>query len=92
MLYIFLFMAVKETIMGITGLLSIRYSGEVYGADWHGKLTTCSLYGMMLVHIVWYKIPNNVSDILLIVVAGVMLISLTLYCSRNMDRIKKNKR
>lgn len=92
MLYIFLFMAVKETLMGITGLLSIRYSGEVRGADWHGKLTTVMLYAMMLVHIVWYAIPISVSNILLIVVAGVMLISLTLYCSRNMELVKKNKK
>lgn len=90
-LYIFLFMAVKETIMGITGLLSIRYSGEVHGADWHGKLTTCSIYAMILLHIIWYEIPLNVSNTILIVVAGVMLISLTLYCSRNLEKIKKNK-
>lgn len=92
MLYIFLFMAVKETIMGITGLLSIKYSGEVHGADWHGKLTTVMLYAMMLVHIVWYGIPDTVSNILLMVVASVMLISLTLYCSHNMEIVKKNKR
>ena len=92
MLYIFLFMAVKETIMGITGLLSIKYSGEVHGADWHGKLTTVMLYAMMLVHIVWYDIPDTVSNILLMVVASVMLISLTLYCSHNMEIVKKNKR
>lgn len=92
MIYIFLFMAVKETIMGITGLLSIKYSGEVHGADWHGKLTTVMLYAMMLVHIVWYQIPSTVSHILLMIVAGVMLISLTLYCSHNMEIVKKNKR
>lgn len=92
MIYIFIFMAVKETVMGITGLLSIRYSGEVHGADWHGKLTTVMLYAMMLTHIVWYNIPRNVSDILLLVVAGIMLVSLTLYCSRNVEMIKKNKK
>lgn len=91
MIYIFLFMAVKETLMGITGLLSIRYSGKVYGADWHGKLTTVMLYAMMLVHIVWFQIPTMVSDILLILVAGIMLISLTLYCSHNMEIVKRNK-
>lgn len=92
MLYIFLFMAVKETIMGITGFLSIRYSGEVHGADWHGKVTTVMLYAMMLVHIVWYAIPVNVSNILLMIVAAIMLISLTLYCSRNMELVKKNRK
>lgn len=91
MIYIFLFMAVKETLMGITGVLSIRYSGKVHGADWHGKLTTVMLYAMMLIHIVWFQIPTMVSDILLILVAGIMLISLTLYCSHNMEIVKRNK-
>ena len=92
MLYIFIFMAVKETVMGVTGLLSIKSSGEVHGADWHGKLTTVLLYTMMVTHIVWYSIPMNVSDIMLMSVGAVMLISLTLYCSRNVEMIKKNKK
>lgn len=92
MLYIFIFMAVKETVMGVTGLLSIRLSGNVEGADWHGKLNTVLLYAMMLTHIVWYNVPKNISEILLMIVAAVMLISLTLYCSRNVRVIKKNKK
>ena len=92
MLYIFIFMAVKETVMGVTGLLSIKSSGQVHGADWHGKLTTVMLYAMMVTHIVWYNIPKNVSEILLLVVGAVMLVSLTLYCSHNVEVIKKNKK
>lgn len=91
MIYLFILMAIKETLMGITGALSIRYSGEVRGADWHGKLTTCMIYAMMLAHIVWYSIPTYVSDILLVVVAGVMLFSLALYIVRNVEMIKNNK-
>lgn len=91
MTYIFIFMAVKETLTGITGLLSIRFSGKVDGADWHGKLTTVMLYAMMLTHIVWFDIPFRVSNILLMTVGAVMLISLTLYCSRNIDAIRRNK-
>lgn len=89
MIYMFLLMFVKETVMGITGLLSIRYSGEVKGADWHGKLTTVLLYLMMVVHIVWYGIPLHVSDIILAVVATVMVLSLIMYCMRNIEMIKK---
>lgn len=91
MIYLFILMAIKETLMGITGILGIRYSGEVRGADWHGKLTTCMIYAVMLTHIVWYGIPKNVSDILLIVVACVMLVSLMLYITRNVKMIKNNK-
>lgn len=88
MIHLFVLMAVKETVMGITGALSIKYSGKVNGADWHGKLTTCMLYGMMLLHIIWVDIPRDITHILLIVVAGVMILSLVLYCVRNIKMIK----
>lgn len=91
MIYLFVLMAIKETLMGVTGLLSIRRSGEVHGADWHGKFTTCMLYAMMVVHILWAEIPKNISDILIIVVAGVMLFSLALYVMGNVKRIKDAK-
>ncbi len=91
MIYLFVLMAVKETLMGVTGLLSIRSSGEVQGADWHGKLTTCLLYGMMLVHIVWHGITTQVSDLLLSFVACAMLFSLIMYVMRNVHVIKEHK-
>lgn len=92
MIYLFILMAVKETIMAITGTLAVRSSGEVLGADWHGKLTTCAIYAMMLVHIIWYDIHAYVSDILLVIVAGIMIFSLTLYSMRNMKLIKAHKK
>lgn len=92
MLYMFFLMAAKETVMGITGALSVKYSGEVHGADWHGKLTTCMIYAMMLIHIVWYEIPVHVSDVLLVIVAGVMVFSLVRYVMRNVKMIKEHKK
>lgn len=88
MIYLFALMAIKETFMGVTGLFSIRRSGEVHGADWHGKLTTCMLYAMMVVHIIWSDIPSSTSDILIVVVACVMVVSLVLYVMRNVKMIK----
>lgn len=91
MFYLFILMALKETMMGITGLIRIRRSGEVYGADWHGKLNTCLLYAVLLVHIVWYNIPIKVSYILLTAVACVMILSLALYVSANVKMIKRGR-
>ena len=90
MIYLFILMAIKETLMGVTGLLGIRRSGEVHGADWHGKLTTVLLYTVLFLHVVWYSIPTKVSNVLLIVVAGMMLISLTLYVLKNLKLMKKS--
>lgn len=88
MIYLFILMAVKETVMGITGLLGIRRCGKVHGADWHGKLTTCVIYAMLFLHILWYNIPLRVSDILLVVTAGIMIFSLVMYVAKNLKLMK----
>lgn len=76
-------LVIKETFAGITGLLAIRKLNKVLGADWHGKVTTFSLYGMMLIHLVWYNISDEASRILIGACTVVMLLSETLYGIRN---------
>lgn len=44
--------AIKEFTMGITGLLVIRKTGKVYGADWHGKVNPFLLYLIIAIHVV----------------------------------------
>ncbi len=88
MLYLFLFMSVKEIVTAVTGIIGINKSGEVKGALWHGKLSTCMLYAMMIVHILWYDIPGYVSDIFVLLTAGVMGMSFVLYVIRNIKLMK----
>lgn len=76
-------LVIKETFAGITGLLAIRKLNKVLGADWHGKVTTFSLYGMMLIHLVWHNISDEASRILIGACTVVMLLSETLYGIRN---------
>ena len=92
MIWMFVLMFVKEMIMGITGLLSIKYSGSVHAADWHGKIVTVLLYGMMVLHLVWFDIPMEVSNIVLLICAVMMIISLALYTLHNVRRIQENKK
>lgn len=89
MLWMFILMFVKELIMGITGVLSVKYTGEVYGANWHGKVTTVVLYFVMVIHMLWAEMPMAVSYILSLICAMVMMISLYLYASYNVKQIKK---
>ena len=91
MIYLFVLMALKETMMGITGLIRIRKSGEVHCADWHGKVNTCLIYAMLLLHIVWYNIPKTISDISMAIVAAMMILSMVLYVSANIKMIKKGR-
>ena len=82
-------LAVKETFAGISGLLVIRRTGMVPGAQWHGKLTTLMLYGMMILHLVWQEIPRWASNVLNVGCIGMMLLSLVLYGQRNIRLLRQ---
>ncbi len=84
----FVLLVLKEVITGITALVSIKRTGTVKGAVWHGKLTTVSLYAMMAIHIIWYNIPHAVSLILVGICIGIMLMSFIMYSVRNIKAIK----
>lgn len=73
----------KELFVGTTGLLVIRKTGQVHGANWHGKAATFLLYAMMILHVVWYEIPEGVSNVTIAVCIFVMALSLVLYGVRN---------
>ncbi|MDO5390860.1 MAG: CDP-alcohol phosphatidyltransferase family protein [Eubacteriales bacterium] len=81
-------MLFKELCMGISGFQVIRKVGIVPGADWHGKVATCLLYGMMLLHVVWHDIPPMISNICIVICMAMMIISLVLYGQRNWNALK----
>ena len=87
----FILMIFKEVFSGIAALVAIKSTGQVHGADWHGKLTTVSLYSMMSIHIVWPSIPPVASNILVAVCVILMIISLVLYSFRNIGMAKKSR-
>ncbi len=79
---------VKEIFAALSGLLVIKFTGSVPGAEWHGKLTTFLLYGMMILHLVWQEIPVWASNGLNAVCILMMLISLVLYGRKNITAIR----
>ena len=91
MIYIFILMVIKETIMFVTGYMSVKSSGEMLAAVWHGKVNTVLLYTAILTHIVWYNIPMHTSDTLLFIVACMMILSLILYARMNIKKYKQFK-
>ena len=86
-------MVIKEVIAGILGLLVIRKTGNVYGAVWHGKATTVSLYSMMIIHLIWYNIPGVISGILIGACTALALLSAFMYSRENVRILlgKKNE-
>lgn len=83
-----LLLAVKDVFSAVSGLLVIRRTGVVLGAEWHGKLTTVLLYGMMILHVVWQDIPCWTSNMLNAICVAMMLVSFVLYARRNIRAIR----
>lgn len=74
-----IFLVIKEVFDGVMGLLVIRKTKQVFSADWHGKAATFLLYAMMLIHLVWYDIPEGLSNMLICLCMAVMMLSMALY-------------
>lgn len=86
-----LVLVVKEATDGIMGLVILKKRGEVHSADWHGKVTTALLYAVMILHVIWFEIPQYLSTILLLLCTGMMLLSFALYLIRNIRLIHAGK-
>ena len=80
----------KELFMGLTGLMVIRKTKQVFSAMWHGKVATCLLYAMMILHVVWPGIPKRLSDASVAACVVMMVISVVLYGYHNI-RILRGK-
>ncbi|MBQ8555145.1 MAG: CDP-alcohol phosphatidyltransferase family protein [Clostridia bacterium] len=92
MLAPFILLLVKEAFSALSGLMVIRKTGTVLGAQWHGKVTTLMLYALMIMHVVWKEIPDTVSNISIILCIAMMLLSLVLYARRNISAIRSASR
>ena len=84
-------MLFKEVFMMLSGLCIIKRSGQVLGADWHGKAATALLYAVMILHVFWVKIPHEISAITIIGCAVMIIISFVFYGIRNVNALKVKK-
>ena len=82
--FLLILLVVKEVLSGIMSLISIKKTGQVQGAQWHGKAVTVLLYTLIADRIV----PGLLSQVLLIVCAGMMLLSMALYWKRHWNSIR----
>lgn len=89
MLLPFILLLIKEASVGITSLVVIRKTGAVHGAVWHGKITTCLLYAMMVLHVLWNEIPLILSNATIWLCSAMMLSSFVLYILRNISFLRK---
>ncbi len=80
---------VKELFMLVIGYFVIKKSGDVPGANWHGKVATCLLYAMMFLHVFWVNIPTAVSHISIILCTAMIGLSFVLYSVRRIMVLRK---
>ncbi len=85
----FICILIKELFMSCIGMVVIRKTGEVHGAVWHGKVATCMLDFMIIVHIVFYNISYTFSIVLTIISTLLILLSFYLYAKENIGILKK---
>lgn len=71
--------AVREIMMIVMGLVSIKKSNEVNGAQWYGKVNTVVLYTVMMLLILLPGISDTVANIMICVCGAVIIMSLFLY-------------
>jgi cardiolipin synthase len=76
-------LVLKELAAGVMGLLVIRRTGQVYGAEWHGKVSTALLYAMMTLHLLWSGIPAGLSNLLIGLCTAMILYSCVRYTCKN---------
>jgi len=80
-------LVIKELVTAVMSLYAIRKTGQVRGAEWHGKLTTALLYTLIIDRLVPWALPA----LLALLCAGMMILSMVLYWNRNMDMLRKGK-
>lgn len=85
-------LVVKEVATGLMGLMVFRLTGNVLGAEWHGKLVTCLLYALMIAHIMWQEMPVALSNTLTCLCMAMMAVSFALYARRNIRAIQGGRR
>ncbi len=83
MLWLIILLCVKEVFVASTQLLVINRTDQVLGAAWHGKVTTILLYGVMILHLLWLDLPEDLSLTLELLCMAMLLLSGVLYGFRN---------
>lgn len=94
MIIFFVFLAVKKVFAAISGLLvtNRKRAGFVSGAEWHGKITTLMLYGMMILHVIWQDIPRWTSNIFYDRCVVMIVLFFALYVRRNIHMIRSKSK
>ncbi len=82
-------LAIKEFLVGISGMLVIKRTGNIPAARWHGKAATFLLYGVMVLHIFWGVVPTAISAASIALCTVMIFISFACYTKANLTALIK---
>lgn len=85
-------LVVKEFLAAVLGLWVIRRTGQVNGAEWHGKAATLLLYSMMTLHLLWPGMPIGVSHGSILLCTAMVLYSGVCYTLKNVRLLRHPQR
>lgn len=87
---VFVMFVIKEIVMGIEGIIVLKKVGTTYSARWYGKITTLFLYLTVIMHVIWKKIPTELSLVMLIICDALMVLTFIMYTIKNIKMVKKS--
>lgn len=79
MIVLFLLMAVREFTQFFCGLAVLKRTDTMNSANWYGKVSTATVYGVMVVLFLFPDLPTAVSHLLMTLCAVVLAGSMILY-------------
>ncbi|MBQ8624257.1 MAG: CDP-alcohol phosphatidyltransferase family protein [Oscillospiraceae bacterium] len=91
MIALIIFFILKEAVMFLAGYIVFKNTDSVNSAKWHGKLSTVVLYFVMIILLLFTQIPEVYANILILICAGVMAMSLWLYLDFYYKLVKAKK-
>lgn len=78
-LALFLLFAVKELYMLVWGIVILKKLNSINSAQWHGKLTTVLLLGVLGILLLFPQISTTTANILFLLCGAMILLSVVLY-------------
>lgn len=76
---LFVLMLVKESVLRVCAYGALKATNTVNSAKWYGKVTTATLYLVMIVLFLFTDIPRPVADAGILLCGTVIVLSMILY-------------
>jgi len=70
---------IKEGFMLMAGYMTLKLTDTVNSAKWHGKVSTVVLYTVIMILVLFPRMPETATNILIGLCGAAMIISLMLY-------------